>query len=312
MTPQLSVIMSTYNNASTVGDAVASILGQSFPDFEFILIDDGSTDNTGAILSGFADQRLKLLRNDTNIGLTRSLNIAIAISSGRYLARQDADDISMPQRFEKQFRFLDTHPDVALLGTARATLDNSGNIIATTKLPEHPDYNRFLKSNCLVHGSIMLRREVMEKVGGYNEDFRLSQDYELWLRIARTYRIANLLEPLYGVRRHSERITLTKLPQAILFRLLAVNMARGNVSREVVEQVRQGGIETYYDKLDHHDKMKYHKAAKSKYLKYKFIAEGSYHLNRIVNLQPTSFKARIELTYLNILKRILKNKNGTA
>jgi len=303
MTPDVSVIMSTFNSAATVGQAVASILGQSFDNFEFLVVNDGSTDKTDGILAGFSDPRLRILHNADNIGLTRSLNKAISASCGRYIARQDADDVSMPERLRKQTEFLDEHRDVALLGTSRATLNDAGKILSTTILPAEPDFRRLLKSNCLVHGSIMVRREVMVELGGYNEDFRQSQDYELWLRIAKNHRIMNLQEPLYGVRRHSERVTLTKLPQAVLFRLLAVNVARGQISPGVMEQVRRAGIETYYGELNHQDKLKFHQAAKSKYIKNKFYDEAIYHLSKIVSLEPRSWKARLELFGIMILKR---------
>lgn len=312
MTPEVSIIMSTYNSAATVGEAVASILNQSYDDFEFLIVNDGSTDRTDEILAGFHDPRLRIIDNGSNIGLTRSLNKAIAASHGRYIARQDADDISMPERLQKQTAFLDEHPEVALLGTSRATLDDAGRMVSTTIMPEEPDFRRLLKSNCLVHGSIMIRREILLELGCYNEDFRQSQDYELWLRVARTQRIMNLQEPLYGVRRHSERVTLTKLPQAILFRLLAVNMARGDVSPEVMEQVRRAGIETYYDELRHQDKIKFHQAAKSKYLKYKFFDEASHHLEKIANLEPRSWKARMEMIGLRILKGYHRSNKNIA
>ena len=303
MAPQVSVVMSTYNNEATVREAVASILAQTCADFEFLIVNDGSTDRTPEVLGEFDDPRLRLLHNPENIGLTRSLNKAIGLASGPFIARQDADDVSMPQRLEKQVAFMREHGDVALLGTSRATLDDAGNTISVTRLPEAPDYHRLLQSNCLAHGSVMLRREVLDEVGGYNEDFRLSQDYDLWLRIAKRHRVRNLPEPLYGVRRHGNRVTLSKLPQAGLYRLLAVSLSRGEVAAETLAKIRQEGIEAYYDHLDIAAKLKFHRAATAKYMKYGIYDQAEYHLDRLMKLGHASLGPRLKLAFLKIFRR---------
>lgn len=307
MTPEVSVIMSVYNSEATLEAAVDSILDQSFENFEFIIVDDCSSDKSADILKQYEneDKRVRVLINETNIGLTRSLNKAISASSGRYIARQDADDLSLPGRLEKQIAFLHDHPETAVLGTSKAILNDSGKVIGTKPLPERPDYNRLLKSNCLAHGSVMIRREILEETGGYNEDFRMSQDYELWLRIAKTHRIANLPEPLYGVRRHANRTTLAKASLAGLFRMLAVNLSLGNVSQDVIDKIRLNGIETYYDHLCHQNRMKYHVSVKKKCIRYKCYNDAEYHLHKIIGLQPCSVGAHLELFYVKIKKRQL-------
>jgi glycosyltransferase involved in cell wall biosynthesis len=305
MTPEVSVIMSVYNSETTLEAAVDSILGQSFENFEFIIVNDGSSDKTADILKRCEgkDKRVRVLTNETNIGLTRSLNKAISASSGRYIARQDADDLSLPDRMGKQIVFLRDHPEIALLGTSKAVLDGSGKVIGTNPLPELPDYNRLLKSNCFAHGSVMIRREVLEETGGYNEDFRMSQDYELWLRIAKTRRIANLPEPLYGVRRHGTRLTLTRMFQAGLYRILAVNLSRGEVPQAVMEQIRRDGIETYYEHLNRRDRLKYNTAATAKCIKNRRYDDAEKYLCKLIEIAPLRLKARLQLIYVRIKKK---------
>lgn len=300
MTPQLSIIMSAYNCEETITPAVRSILDQSFTDFEFIIVDDGCTDLTIPRIKELEDSRIIILSNEENIGLTRSLNKAITRSTGQYIARQDADDISMPGRLEKQITFMDAHPDITVLGTSRGTLDHNGNIISTTLLPEEPNYSCFLKRNCLVHGSIMIRREDLIKTGGYNEVFRFTQDYELWLRIAKDHKIMNLQEPLYGIRRHENRVTLKQMGQAGLFRTLARNISKGNVSEEVIKEIQQTGITPYYNHLDDQDKLDFHRTVKNKSIKYKLYKGAQDHLRQIITLRPASLKSRLELALVAV------------
>ncbi len=129
--PRVSVLMSVYNGERFLRDSVESILGQTFTDFEFLILDDGSTDSTCEILEEYAnkDARIVLVRNDRNLGLTRSLNKGLRLVRGEYLARQDADDISLPKRLEMQVKFLDAHPEVGVVGSALEIIDENGNTI---------------------------------------------------------------------------------------------------------------------------------------------------------------------------------------
>ena len=303
MAPELSVIMPVYNGEATLAAAIDSILAQSFKDFELVIVDDGSTDRIAAVLNRYTDPRIKLLINEKNIGLTRSLNRATCASAGQYIARQDADDVSMPERLQKQISFMRANPDVALLGTSRATLDSNGRTVGVKILPEAPDYGRLLRSNCFVHGSIMVRRAILDETGGYNEDFKMSQDYELWLRIAKTHRVMNLQEPLYGVRRHGNRVTLAKKGHAGLFKLLSINLSLGDVPQDVIEQIRRDGIEAYYEHLCTRDRLKYHQAVKTKCLRYKCYREAEDHLQKLLAFRPYLFKERLELLYVRMRQK---------
>ncbi len=306
----ISVVMSCYNNEDTIQDAVNSILEQRFPSFELLVVNDGSSDGTKEKLDSINDPRLTIIDNPENIGLTRSLNIAISLSNGRYIARQDADDVSMPGRLQKQFNHMEDYPDVAVLGTGRATLDERGKMLSSLLLPEEPTFADLLKSNCFVHGSVMMRKDILIDVGSYNEDFRFTQDYELWLRIAGKHRVMNLQEPLYGVRRHENRVTLTRLPKAVLYRLLAKNMHQGKVTPEIMSGIREQGIEVYYDYLCKGDRAFFHKKAASKYKNNYLYGEAKMHLVELMKLKPYSVSLIVEVAILSLKERVGKNVAG--
>jgi glycosyltransferase involved in cell wall biosynthesis len=197
--------MSVYNGERFLRQAVESILNQTFPDFEFIVVDDGSTDGTAEILSGYAgaDPRICVITQE-NRGLIQSLNRAIGVAQGEYMARMDADDISMPERLAVQVRWLDAHPQVAVLGTRYDEIDEHskvvrrGNRYVGSALVERA----LLQGNSSVfcHGSVMFRRACFERVGGYREQFKHAEDYDLWLRMAEHYELDNLAETLYQHR----------------------------------------------------------------------------------------------------------------
>jgi glycosyltransferase involved in cell wall biosynthesis len=195
--------MSVYNGARFLGEAIDSVLAQTLDNFEFVIVDDGSTDRTPAILEGYADSRILLLRNTHNVGLTRSLNRGLAAARGTYVARQDADDRSLPERFARQVSYLDAYPELAVVGTAHIALTESGQTIRTAMHPlEHTEIRERLlyDGSQFCHGSVMARKSCLDAVGGYDERFAVSQDLDLFLRLSERFRLANLPEPLYQLR----------------------------------------------------------------------------------------------------------------
>lgn len=206
--PKVSIIMSVYNGEPYLVSAIESILNQTFGDFEFIIIDDGSTDQTWSILSSYAtkDPRIILIRNENNIGYTRSLNLGIKQSRGNYIARQDADDISHPDRLAKQVAFLEKNIQVGLVGTFPEFIDTSGKTLPVSDYPFIQDnaniQKKLLDMNCIRHGSVMIRQHWLDVVGLYNVELEPSEDYDLWLRLAEVTQLENIPESLYIYREH--------------------------------------------------------------------------------------------------------------
>jgi len=207
--PRASVLMSVFNGAEFLAASLDSVLAQTFGDFEFIIIDDGSTDRSAEIVAGYSDPRIVLIRQE-NRGIAAALNRGLELARGEYIARQDADDISLPERFAREVRFLDTHPDVAVLGTGAMLIDSDGRPFSRfMPFTRHEQIvKELLRGVCLLmHGSVMIRREAILEVGGYRRIFSHAQDVELWLRMSARYRLANLREVLYYYRRHDESVT---------------------------------------------------------------------------------------------------------
>jgi glycosyltransferase involved in cell wall biosynthesis/radical SAM superfamily enzyme YgiQ (UPF0313 family) len=223
--PEISVVMSTYNNGKFLEEAVNSVLKQTVQNFEFIIIDDASTDNTPEILKKLSDPRVRITRNAENLGLTKSLNRGIEYARGKYIARMDADDVSLPHRFEIQLEFLKRNPDHALVGSSYYQMDEKGDIKNLIRvLTEDPDIREGLKQqNWFGHGSVLMRKDALLKAGGYNEKFKYAQDYELWLRLAEDHKIANIEEPLYCWRSTSCCISREKEEEQRYYARLAVS-----------------------------------------------------------------------------------------
>ena len=195
----LSVVMAVYNQAETLNPAVKSILEQSFADFELVIVDDYSSDETSGILQDWRqkDKRVKVITNSRHLGLTKSLNLGLKPVKTRLIARMDADDIALPERLKRQRDYLLSHPKIGLLGTAVRLIDEAGKPLRVKQLPSSQEKIRqsILNGCPFVHPTWMLRKSVLDEVGVYNETFPYAQDYELALRIASRYPCANLLDP---------------------------------------------------------------------------------------------------------------------
>jgi len=205
--PKISVVMSVYNGEKYLKEAVDSILNQSFKDFEFIIINDGSTDGSKEILENYKDERIRLFNNQ-NQGLIGSLNEAIGYSRGEYIARMDADDISLPERLEKQISFMESKK-IVLCGSWAEVIDSIGNTIKHYIYPPIGSKKIRLYSiiHCpFIHPSVMFRKEIFEKVGGY-KSYKNIEDYELWTRIIYKNDTDNIPEELIKYRIHDNQIT---------------------------------------------------------------------------------------------------------
>jgi glycosyltransferase involved in cell wall biosynthesis len=209
--PKVSVIMSVYNGEKYLRYAMDSILNQTFADFEFIVIDDGSTDRTGDILQSYHDPRIRIFSQE-NRGLTASLNRALGLACGEYVARMDADDISQPERFQKQVAFLDVRSDVSLVGTYLYRIDEKGRMVSVYTLKEDNDSikNDLLNTCPLMHSSIMFRKRCVEEVGGYREKVGPTEDLDLYFRVSEKFNLANIPELLQCFRINPEGVSLKR------------------------------------------------------------------------------------------------------
>ena len=242
-TPRVTVLMSVFNGARYLREAIDSILHQTFADFELLIIDDASSDDSVHIVRSFADPRIRLLRNKINLGLTNSLNRGLHEARGEYIARQDADDRSHPRRLERQVTYLIAHPQVVLVGTQARTIDHKGKDIGrVAPKPTTPLGIAWLSvfSNPFFHTSVMFRREAIAQLGGYDETFVYNQDFELWSRVIGTHGVANLAEVLVDYRAHSESIAGRRdaavLPSRIENAIRNKGIQRRNVLRETGDQ----------------------------------------------------------------------------
>jgi len=213
MNPEISVIMSVYNGEGYLSESIESILNQSYSDFEFIIINDGSTDGSYELIKNFAkrDKRINIF-NQNNIGLTKSLNKGLRLAEGTYIARQDVGDISLPDRLEAQKGYLDNNPNVILVGTSTDLIDENNQLIHTIHQPTNirTIKKNLIKYNCFSHGSMMFRKEEILELGGYREEIKYAQDYDLVLRISERYDLCNIDDVLYRYRMDRKAICVEK------------------------------------------------------------------------------------------------------
>lgn len=228
--PQVSVVMSVHDGERFLAPAVLSILGQTLPAFEFIVVDDGSQDGSAAMLERLAarDARVRLFRRP-HAGLVAALNFGCAQARGRYLARMDADDVALPRRLARQVAHLDSYPRVAALGTAAEFIDAQDRPLpGEPTLVGHARLTQALHAGTcpLIHPSVTMRRALFEAVGGYRRGAPHAEDFDLWLRLGEVGELDNLPEPLLRYRRHAQQVSIRHFRQQALSNLAARASAR--------------------------------------------------------------------------------------
>ncbi len=227
MQPKVSVVMSVYNAAPHLRDAVSSVLAQTFRDFELLIINDGSTDASGQILKEFTDPRIRIIEQE-NRGLVTSLNRGVRESKGEYIARMDADDICLPGRLHSQVTYLDAHPAIALLGAFVSTMDEDGNPLApVVRFPiQHQDIWQKLGRRPWVvcHPAVMYRRQVAMDIGLYDPAFAHAEDVEFFARLMSKYRAMNLPEVVLNYRVRRGAVSVTRKDHGRVNALLVATM----------------------------------------------------------------------------------------
>ena len=208
--PRVSIILPVYNGQKYIQSSINSLLAQTYADFELIVINDGSTDNTEEIIKKIRDPRLKIISRP-NKGLVKTLNEGIRRAKGEFIARQDADDLSLPTRLEKQISFLDSHHKIGLVGSNYTIIDEEDTELVATDIFTHPDDLSVAEivSNQFGHGSVVMRSSIVRKAKGYNAAVGHVEDYDLFVRMSRLSKIANLPEALYRWRRNPVGISLS-------------------------------------------------------------------------------------------------------
>lgn len=237
MPPKISVIMSVFNGEIYLSDAINSILNQTYSNFEFLIVDDGSTDSSREILKKFKknDPRIRLFLNKKNIGLPAALNLAISKSNGKFIARMDSDDISLPNRFETQIDFLEKNPDIFLIGSSAIIIDEDGKRIGALRKFNNPKkvQKKLITHNPLIHPSIMFRTSKLR----YNPKFKYSQDYDFYLRaLVSGKKITNLSDLLIKYRIFSKDMNIQKIRKQRIFFKKAKDSYFSGIKTEMISK----------------------------------------------------------------------------
>jgi len=232
MTPRVSVVLPVHNGEAFLEDAVQSVLGQTLRELELVVVDDGSTDGSPAILAAAAerDGRVRVVRRERG-GVRNALNHGCAVAAGAYVARLDADDVALPDRLERQASFLDENPGVGVVGGAYAVVDAAGARRSVVRPPTgDPELRaRLYRYNVLAHPTVMFRREAFEQAGGYR--LQEVEDYDLWLRISERWQLAALPDLVISYRLHAGQASVANVRTQALCVLAA---------RAAAEQRRAG------------------------------------------------------------------------
>ena len=209
--PQISVIMPVFNSALFLNKSIESILNQSFKNFEFIIIDDGSTDTSLSIINSYSllDKRIKLVKNKINYGICHTLNRGLLMAKGQYVARMDADDWSYPDRLLKQLQFMKSHTEVVICG---GDIDVCNKNLAGINTRQYPTSDKKIREkifrlNPFAHSAVIYKKNIVLSVGGYNKNFAGAEDYELYFRLGKVGKFANLSQKLLKLRTHSSSIS---------------------------------------------------------------------------------------------------------
>lgn len=206
---RVTVLMPVYNGEKYLKDAIDSILAQTFKDFEFLIIDDGSTDTSAEIIKSYDDERIRFVQNESNLKLIKTLNNGLRLANGEYIARMDCDDISFPERIQRQVEFMDENLEVGICGTWSETIGDGVNKWET----RFPCSNELIKAHLLIntalsHPTVIFRKSLLEKHDlSYNEEAEHAEDYDLWVRASELFDLANIPEVLLSYRVHKNQVS---------------------------------------------------------------------------------------------------------
>ena len=285
--PLISVVIPCYNEEKYIRKCMGNLLEQSYENFEILVVDDSSTDNTRQYLREYNDSRIRIIIREDDFGITSAISRGVNESNGKYIARHDADDWSHPNRLETQVDYLESNESVALVGTGAYLVGHDGNLISQRCVKEKPDISDLIQHNEFIHGSVMMRKEALESVGGYDEWFPTTEDYDLWLRLADEYEVRNIDEPLYYFRQHDESLYGSNLEELKLYHLLAVRKVKSGLDAEIKREIDEHGVETFYDRLTTDERHWFHAELAKENLRYGNLNEGRRHARRLLSIDRT-------------------------
>ncbi len=234
LVPLVSVLLPVYNGEAYLAEAVQSILDQTFTNFELIILNDGSKDHSLEIIQGFKDPRIAVIDNPQNLGLIATLNKGLAAARGKFVARMDADDRAFPERLQVQSDYLSSHPGIAVVGTWAQVIDANGNFLKIHRNPlDHfAIMYELMFGNTITHPSIMMRKDVILSIQGYDMRWQHAEDYDLYSRLVHTHALANIGQPLLYYRQHGTSVTGMESSQEIV-RENTYRIMRRNISHYV-------------------------------------------------------------------------------
>lgn len=309
----VSVVLPVFNNANTIKEALESVLDQKGPSFEIVVVDDGSTDDTTAILKGYESRgAVRLVKHEENHGLPAALNTGIDAASGTYIMRQDGDDRSLPGRLASQWRYMKDKPEVDLVGTAASVIDTAGGV--QYELHPEPDPETILDDrNPLVHGSIMFDREAVKAVGGYDEFFRYCQDYDLYQRLVQAgYKIDAIDEIYYELRRGETVNSVAKRKELALY--FAIARLPTDERETAKEAATESGLEAVYDLLPEAERARYNRRLVRAHVEHRHRTTAISHALSAAKLDPFSVQTQrhlaLALAPFSLGQRVLDNVQG--
>ncbi|MGZ3752581.1 MAG: glycosyltransferase [Mucilaginibacter sp.] len=288
--PQITVLMPAYNAGKYIREAITSVLQQSFRDFELLVVNDGSTDDTLSIALSFHDARVVVI-NKEHAGIASALNTGLKLASAPYVARFDADDVCLPTRLETQLNFLHDHPEYVLVGSDAEYILENGDFLFNFKCIAHSDEevkNKLYVYCPFIHSSVMYRRDDVIKAGGYNIHAHNFEDYLLWTKLAKMGRMQNLREPLIKVRLNAASATIDEKWRGERFRQLKRQATtRGSITEEegneLFEIIRRQNVRKIKEGA-------YHALCGKKFLANNYQPKKARnHVSKAITIKPLRF-----------------------
>ncbi|MDO3643397.1 glycosyltransferase [Mucilaginibacter sp. L3T2-6] len=250
--PKVTVLMPAYNAGKYIGEAISSVLSQTFTDFELLIINDGSTDNTLEVINSFHDRRIVVISQE-NKGVSAALNLGLEHARATYIARFDADDICLPDRLKVQYQFITNYPDYSIIGSAAEYMDADGHYIFTHHPEGHlnEEIQQLQYTICpFIHSSVFYKKDAVVKSGGYNEHAYTYEDHFLWVNLLRNEKACNLSQALIKVRLNPESVTIDEKWRTRKFRAIKYSTLKNrNITAAEGDKLYQIGGKQYSSKI---------------------------------------------------------------